>query len=104
MGYTKGKWRNGLENERSVVCDTDNGKILTITITNVNHSINQDESFANAKLISAAPDLLDACLWAIEQFKRLSDEGNYPEFMLLKNGGQGVMPLVKAIKRATEQS
>jgi hypothetical protein len=32
----------------------------------------------------------------------LADEGRYPEFMLSQNGGEGVMPLVNAIKLATE--
>lgn len=57
---------------------------------------------ANAKLIAAAPDLLEACAWAIKQFKRLADEGRYPEFMMSINGGEGYIPLVKAIKKATE--
>ena len=47
--------------------------------------------------------LIDACKWAIEQFKRLADEGRYPEFMLAKNGGVGIMPLVKAIENVVEQ-
>jgi len=49
-----------------------------------------------------ADELLEACQWAIEQFKRLADEGHYPEFMLQQNGGEGVMPLVKAINNATK--
>ena len=51
-----------------------------------------------------ADELLAACEWAKEQFKKLADEGRYPEFMLSQNGGEGVMPLVNAIKLATEQS
>ncbi len=51
-----------------------------------------------------ADELLAACEWAKEQFKKLADEGRYPEFMLSQNGGEGVMPLVNAIKIAKEQS
>lgn len=51
-----------------------------------------------------ADELLSACEWAKEQFKKLADEGRYPESMLSQNGGEGIMPLVNAIKLATEQS
>jgi hypothetical protein len=51
-----------------------------------------------------ADELLSACEWAKEQFKKLADEGRYPEFMLSQNGGEGIMPIVNAIKLATEQS
>jgi hypothetical protein len=104
MNYTKGNWRNGLEKRRAVVCDRADGRIVTICSTDVSNHIEQDEAVANAKLIASAPELLAACQWAVEQFKRLADEGRYPEFMLSQNGGEGVMPLVKAIKRATELS
>ena len=60
------------------------------------------EADANAKLMAAAPELLSACQWAVDQLKRLADEGKYPEFMLSENGGQGMMPLILAIKNATE--
>jgi hypothetical protein len=58
MSYTKGKWRQGLE-ERAVVCETD-GKIVTICSTDIGNFISQDEAKANAKLIAAAPKLLEA--------------------------------------------
>lgn len=60
------------------------------------------ENEVTATLFAASPELLKACQWALDQFKRLADEGCYPEFMLSKNGGEGVMPLVNAIKLATE--
>lgn len=43
-------------------------------------------------------ELLEACIWAEQQFKRLAEDGRYPEFMLTQNGGDGFMPLVKAIE------
>lgn len=47
-----------------------------------------------------ADELLAACEWAKEQFKRLADEGRYPEFMLIQNGGNGIVPIISAIKLA----
>lgn len=47
-----------------------------------------------------ADELLAACEWAKEQFKRLADDGRYPEFMLTQNGGNGIMPIISAIKLA----
>lgn len=61
------------------------------------------ESEANARLIAAAPKLLEACKWAVEQFKKLADQGKYPDFMMADNGGNGIMPLVEAIKQAEEK-
>lgn len=101
MSHTKGKWRNGLHKRRSVVCDTEDGRPLTICVAEASNHIGQDEAVANAVLIAAAPDLLNACQWALAQFKRLSDEGNYPRFLLQENGGEGFATLTKAIRRAT---
>jgi hypothetical protein len=74
--------------------------------------VNTDKGYAHldflvkidvdSKLAAAAPELLRACIWAKEQFKRLADEGNYPEFMLGQNGGEGIMPLVRAINSAVK--
>ena len=50
--------------------------------------------------IDVTSELAEACNWALEQFQRLADEGRYPEFMLSNNGGEGVMPLVNALKKA----
>lgn len=74
-------------------------KNLICSVTTLDMSTEQDE--ANAKLISCAPELLDACNWALQQFKRLSEEGKYPEHLLAENGGNGFMPLITVIKKAT---
>jgi len=55
-----------------------------------------------SELLAQRDELLEAAQWAVKQFKRLADEGRYPEFMLSQNGGEGIMPLVNAIKKATE--
>lgn len=62
---------------------------------------NFDEAEYNAILAASAPDLLEACQWAYKTFKRLADEGRYPEFLFQQNGGNGLIPLVKAIRKAT---
>jgi len=49
---------------------------------------------------AVADELLLACEWAVIQFKRLADDGKYPEFMFQQNGGVGIMPLVEAINLA----
>jgi hypothetical protein len=74
-------------------------KNLICSVSTLDLVTEQDE--ANAKLVACAPDLLEACNWALQQFKRLSEEGKYPEHLLAENGGNGFMPLVTAIKKAT---
>lgn len=63
-----------------------------------------DEDFQNGKYVDKkiADELLVACEWAREVFLRLTDEGLYPKFLLAENGGEGIMPLVNAIKLATK--
>ena len=48
----------------------------------------------------ALEDLVDALLWAKEQFHKLSNEGHYPPWFLRENGGDGVMPMVRALEKA----
>ena len=57
---------------------------------------------ANAKLIATAPELLEACLWSVKQFKILADKGQYPEHLLAKNNGKGFSIITTAIKKATQ--
>ena len=56
----------------------------------------------NAKLIAAAPELLEACQWALKQFEILNDKGLYPTHLLYVNGGDGLMTIIKAINKATK--
>lgn len=60
--------------------------------------------FTPQQLLDQRNDLLNACEWALSNFRRLSEDGKYPEFMLARNGGDGVMPLVKAITEATKNN
>lgn len=61
---------------------------------------NKDEFKANAQLIAAAPELLEACIKAKEVFKQLADADKYPEPLMQDNGGEGMQFLTNAITKA----
>lgn len=81
--------------------ETPEGTVVELPL-NAFKFVNEGETVSNAKLFETASELLNACKWAKEQFMRLANDGLYPEFMLTENGGDGVMPLVRAIKSATD--
>ncbi len=58
--------------------------------------------FTPKQLLEQRNDLLEALIWAKEQFKILQDKGLYPEHLLQQNGGNGIMPIVNAINKATK--
>jgi len=58
--------------------------------------------FGRTKAEIAAPELLEALIWAKEQFKILADKGQYPEHLLTQNGGDGIMKITNAINKATK--
>jgi hypothetical protein len=99
--HTQGKW---ISDGIHIFSDEKRGLIgQSFVVKRFNtFCVDDIEADANAKLMAAAPELLSACQWAVDQLKRLADEGKYPEFMLSENGGQGMMPLILAIKNATE--
>ncbi len=104
MSYSKGKW--SVRGNKIFIGDSYRCVASVWVQKNFDmeayKAVEDVEANANAKLIATAPELLEACKWALEQFKRLADEGHYPQFMLQQNGGQGVMPLVNAIDLATK--
>ena len=69
LKYTKGKWRQGLEKKRAVLCENE-GKILGICVTDIGNRISQEEAKANAKLIASAPELLEDLIEAKSLIKR----------------------------------
>lgn len=101
--FTKSGWhfRTGMsDNFCEIIGDFGTNKVIAVAPKDC--FVNKEEAEANGRLIAAAPDLLDACIWAKEQFKILADKGLYPEHLLAEKGGDGMMPLVNAIKKATE--
>ncbi len=73
--FTKGKWRLGLENKQSVVCDKFNGLIPTICrLDTINNLICDEEKEANSLLISKAPEMLEM----LKNVQKLMD-GNITE-------------------------
>lgn len=60
----------------------------------------REQRLADAHLIAAAPDLLEACERALSIFKQLAEVGKYPEMLLQENGGEGLMFLETAISNA----
>lgn len=53
----------------------------------------EGQQLANAKLIAAAPDLLEAAIWAVKALEKLNSGDD---------GYQAMIELEQAIKRATE--
>ena len=56
------------------------------------------ERLANAKIIAAAPDLLEACMYAVTCLAKLNIEMG----QIGDNGDQALQALEQAIKKATE--
>lgn len=52
--------------------------------------------------LKVANDLLEACNWAYNQFKQLANEGKYPAHLMAENGGEGFMPLIRAMDAALD--
>ena len=111
MKHTKGPWNQCcaettphfvFADEDQAICSLRCNDPVNSDYNHMEGVVTNEERIANAKLIAAAPDLLEACIWAVDQFKILADKGLYPEHLLTENGGNGVMPLVNAIKKATE--
>lgn len=90
--FTKGEWKilQG-KSQRDVF---ESGRLLATAYNNTvsKQNICLEEAIANAKLIAAAPDLLDSC---IELFEYYKTECSIPNLEVLKKAQQ-------AIKKATE--
>jgi hypothetical protein len=71
LNITKGNWRKGLNNEKSVVCDTKEGTIPTISVLPINLG-NEAEDNA-ALLIDAGNTYQDCELLPSELLKQRND-------------------------------
>lgn len=59
--FTKGKWRLGLENKKAILCDTPDGRAVTIATT---YQTKDKEEIYNAILISKSPLLLETIIYS----------------------------------------
>jgi hypothetical protein len=77
MKYTKGEWATSpLDNTKVWACDSDGRKVCVAWSTNEAQNNRfypnktQEEMESNAKLIAAAPDLLEALMFAKSVIKK----------------------------------
>lgn len=99
--HTAGPWKLGEIYKTDIFQDTNTGIPKWIcTPGTTEPQMSKQEQLANAKLIAAAPDLLEACMKTLQYFKNASDAGKYPEFLLQENGGEGFQYLEQAIQKA----
>ena len=99
--HTKGPWHVGVGNgEGSIFADEgrtrlESGGTTLYPICQINSGWNDAEDAANARLIAAAPDLLDACRCALADLEGLEfDSDDCPAALTIKE-------LHDAIRKAT---
>jgi len=91
MKHTKGPWHitepNAINGKRFICTEPADGVFYTVAITMGDAAWSHINDAANARLIAAAPDLLDALRWTLES---LIDDYE----------GWNDMPVVKAARAA----
>lgn len=82
--YTPGPWKLNFENSNEIVADF-GGQDITVALAHGPAGMwgeVQYEHAANARLIAAAPELLEACKFALQKcisLRESGDAGFYPE-------------------------
>jgi hypothetical protein len=104
--HTKGPWEYAGGNDGS--CEVNIGE-TTVGICRWDKNtgiyvIDREEMEANANLIAAAPEMLEALKKTFVIFKALADAGLYPMPLMQENGGEGWQFITKAIEKAEEGS
>ena len=82
MKHTKGEWvvRNNIGKKSEIGVIADNAPYIIAIMGNSKER--PEEAEANARLIAAAPDLLFACKYAIEQLGNVKGLGNVKQLIL----------------------
>ena len=91
--FTKGNWNISDDTSECYLVKSDDGGLIAFVYDGDidDEAIHMDVVQANAKLISAAPDLLDACI-KIAEYIELHNISDGEAYFIVKN----------AIKKATE--
>jgi hypothetical protein len=69
LNFTKGKWVAEQKSENQICHLIKTGEKYTIHIYDSKYGINEDESWANSKLIEKAPELLDMLIKILRFYK-----------------------------------
>lgn len=100
IGYTKGEWRLSSICPYSVIAGEDPPNQTDIACADIRNTIKlfanmpeDKEAMANAKLISAAPDLLENLIRIIDRIEEAELQNNFPSAYARAK---------QAIKKATE--
>lgn len=76
-GHTKGPWKV----EFGFICDGNGDRLFHQSEMMRNHNITVGEMEANAQLIAAAPDLLEACKEAVKIIKDILPPKGYESYI-----------------------
>lgn len=64
--------------------------IIVIHLTDILNHTNDDSTVVNVNLIHTSSEVTSIYQLAINEFKRLANEGKYPEFLVFLNNEEGI--------------
>ena len=109
MKHTKGNWKVYNAHWPGVECTTPDNFRLSIVVVGVNEDdlcgiqgSTQEEAYFNAKLIAAAPELLETLMDIKSQIPTLWGDGVIDEKLKLTLMADTIDRIEQAIKKATE--